>query len=59
MSGENHIGDGVYLSTDGYHIVLRADGNEIFLDPETYKALLAWVERLKEATKKARSEAGA
>jgi hypothetical protein len=36
---EQYIGDGVYVNFDGYHIWLRADNNNIGLEPEVLKAL--------------------
>lgn len=47
MEKETYIGDGVYVSFDGYQVWLRADENRIALEREVYGALLAYVERLK------------
>lgn len=47
-----YIGDGVYVDTDGYHIVLTTENgievtNTIYLEPEVLALLNDWVERLK------------
>lgn len=47
MNKETYIGDGVYVSFDGYQLWLRADKNRIALEADVYDALLAHVERLK------------
>lgn len=52
--GDTYLGDGVYASFDGYHIVidLRAQGSDrIALEPAVFKALvnfsrLCWPETL-------------
>jgi hypothetical protein len=46
VSEEFYLGDGLYVSFDGYHIVLRAEGNKVFLEPAVWYELLAWVKRL-------------
>lgn len=50
---ESYIGDGVYVSHDGYHIWLRTERqegwHEIALEPPVYEALLTYVNRLKGA----------
>ena len=46
---EAHLGDGVYASFDGYHIILdlRAqDSSRIALEPEVFNALLKYRESL-------------
>lgn len=34
-----YIGDGVYIYQDGYHLVLRADPYQIYLDPQVRHTL--------------------
>ena len=49
MMEECYLGDGVYASYDGYHIVLdlRAqDASRIALEPSVFDALVAYRERL-------------
>jgi hypothetical protein len=44
---DKYLGDGVYASYDGYYIWLAADDHDnkvIALEPETYHALLKYVE---------------
>ncbi len=45
---ETYLGDGLYASFDGYQIKLRApreDGDhEVYMEPEVYTALQAFVE---------------
>ena len=46
---QEYLGDGVYASFDGYHIVLAANHHEnavISLEPEVLDALLAYRERI-------------
>lgn len=49
---EIYLGDGLYASTDGYQIKLRAPrmggDHEIFLEPSVLKSFLNYAERLKE-----------
>ena len=49
---ETYLGDGLYASFDGYQIKLRApreDGDhEVYMEPEVYTALQAFVTKLKE-----------
>ena len=40
---ETYIGDGVYVSFDGFQIKLRANQNVVFLEPEVYKELRSWI----------------
>jgi predicted amidohydrolase YtcJ len=51
MSAETYLGDGLYASFDGWMITLRApreDGDHwVGLEPETYEALLQFVEHIK------------
>jgi hypothetical protein len=48
-----YLGDGVYVDFDGYQLVLTSeDGisvlNTIYLEPNVYTALIAYVEKLKD-----------
>lgn len=51
--GETYLGDGLYVSFDGYQLWLRAprdDGDHmVALDAATYEALTEYVARLKKA----------
>lgn len=46
MNNEEHLGDGLYVSHDGYQIKLRAPrengDHEVYLEPFVYAALVAW-----------------
>lgn len=42
---ETYLGDGLYVSHDGYQIWLRADASRVALEPEVWFCLLAWVKR--------------
>ncbi len=49
----SYIGDGAYVSYDGYGLMLYTENgicrtNEVYLEPDVYKALTEFVERLKE-----------
>ena len=48
-----YIGDGVFLSYDGYQIKLEAESggglNVIYLDPHTYQCLIVTMKRLQPA----------
>jgi hypothetical protein len=49
---KDYLGDSVYVDFDGYMICLTTENgmgptNTIYLEPEVYKALLSYVERLK------------
>ncbi len=51
---EDYLGDGVYASYDGYHIILdlRAqDSSRIALEPAVFAALLRFNERVMQAQK--------
>lgn len=51
MSDCEYIGDGVYVSFDGYQLELstqRETTERIYLEPQVYKNLLRYVERLKD-----------
>ena len=47
---KSYLGDGVYASYDGFHIVLTAERENrteyIYLDPYVYDALMKYVERV-------------
>lgn len=43
---ETYLGDGLYVSHDGFQICLRADANRVFLEPEVWARLLEWVKRM-------------
>lgn len=44
MTGrEVYLGDGVTVTSDGFHLVLTADGCKvIYLDPSVFRALLRY-----------------
>ncbi len=46
MENRTYIGDGVYISNDGWHVILdteRENGtNQIYLEPELITRLLAY-----------------
>ncbi len=48
---ETYLGDGLYCSFDGFHIILRApraDGDHwVGLEPQVYAALTEFVAKLK------------
>ena len=41
-----YLGDGVYASYDGYHVVLEAHDMRIFLDPHVLEALKRYISKL-------------
>ncbi len=47
QNAETYLGDGCYVSFDGYHVRLRAPRESgdhfVWLEPEVYRALLAWI----------------
>jgi len=45
---KSYLGDGVYADFDGYQIVLKTDGNTIYLEPAVIEALERYVKKLKE-----------
>lgn len=50
---KEHIGDGVFVDHDGYHVVLTTeDGvqttNRIYLDPGVFLALYNWHQQLQQ-----------
>ncbi len=58
---ERYLGDGVYASCDGYHIILdlRAQGSDrIALEPEVMDRLLKYRDDLKALTEQRREKAG-
>jgi len=40
-----YLGDGIYISTDGYHIILEALPHKIYLDPHVQKMLYEILKR--------------
>jgi hypothetical protein len=49
---KDYLGDSVYVDYDGYSLTLTTENgagpsNTIVLEPEVYRALLSYVERLK------------
>lgn len=47
-----YLGDGCYVTFDGYSLVLTTENgisetNRIVLEPEVYRALVAYVEQMK------------
>lgn len=49
INEETYIGDGLYVSFDGYQIILRAPREKgdhfVGLEPEVYYALTSWLAR--------------
>jgi len=41
----SYLGDGIYISTDGYHIILEALPHKIYLDPHVQKMLYEILKR--------------
>lgn len=49
IPGDEHLGDGVYVSFDGYQIWLAANDHRnkvVALEPAVFKALMAYALRL-------------
>lgn len=53
MITKQYLGDSVYVDFDGYNVVLTTENghrddprNRIVLEPEVYKALVTYVDRL-------------
>ena len=50
-----YLGDGVYVSFDGYMLRLRTEGirgiETIYLEPSVYAALVEYVERIKKESR--------
>lgn len=49
---KNYLGDGVYVTYDGYNIILTTENgisvqDEIFLDPSVVEAFLRYIKDLK------------
>ncbi len=47
---DDYIGDGVYVSFDGYHIWLAANDHRnkvVALEPEVFERLVKYAERIK------------
>lgn len=42
---EHYLGDGLYVSHDGWQICLRTEGARVYLEPSVWYELLAWVKR--------------
>lgn len=53
-----YLGDGVYASYDGYHIILSIDDGEtkIYLDSGVQRSLLAYIESIRVETSKPPSD---
>jgi hypothetical protein len=53
MEQETYLGDGLYISFDGYQVKLRAprDGgdHEVYLEPSVLDAFCKWLEQLRTA----------
>jgi hypothetical protein len=47
---ELYLGDGLYVSHDGWQICLRASGARVYLEPAVWYELLAWVKRWQAST---------
>lgn len=43
---ETYLGDGLYASHDGYQLCLRANSERVYLEPQVWYALLAWVKQM-------------
>lgn len=47
---ESYLGDGLYVSHDGFQVQLRADGdshvNRVFLEPTVLAEFERWLKRL-------------
>ena len=47
---ESYLGDGLYVSHDGFQVCLRADGeaheNRVYLEPGVLAEFQAWLKRL-------------
>jgi len=58
---EEYLGDGVYVTSDGYHIILdlRAQGSDrIALEPEVFQRLLQFAKKHELMPEKARLRMG-
>jgi len=49
---EAYLGDGLYVSHDGFQVQLRAEGdshmNRVFLEPPVLEAFESWLKRLRQ-----------
>jgi hypothetical protein len=43
---KSYLGDAVYATYDGFHIVLTADANIIYLDPNVCESLLHYIRKI-------------
>lgn len=54
MTDETYLGDGLYVSFDGYQFKLRAPrfegDHEVYLDPQVYKAFVVYAKRITSKT---------
>ena len=53
MKTESYLGDGCYVSFDGYQIALKANSSEyptdiVYIEPQVWENLVKFVEHLKE-----------
>lgn len=53
MKTESYLGDGCYVSFDGYQLALKANSSEyptdvVYLAPQVWENLVKFVEQLKE-----------
>ena len=53
MKTQEYLGDGLYVSFDGYQLALKANGHEhptdvVYLEPRVWGNLVKFVEQLKE-----------
>jgi hypothetical protein len=53
MKTESYLGDGCYVSFDGYQLALKANHHEyptdiVYLEPQVWENLVKFVEQLKE-----------
>lgn len=42
---ETYLGDGVYVSHDGYQLCLRADSQRVYVNDAVWESLTKWVGR--------------
>lgn len=52
MSTKQYLGDGVYVCTDGYGLVVTTENgveatNTVYLEPKTLEALMEYVKNIK------------
>jgi hypothetical protein len=58
---KQYLGDGVYVTNDGYSLILTAENgievtNTVYLDPQVYDALRRYVEYLRTGPSQATSK---